>query len=240
MHYLMCFKIKNPKLAFLALIVFAILVSLGTWQLHRAQEKTALLAAFAKHTQYPPLTAAALLKPHDWQFYRATLTGEFLNDKTVLLDNKLFHGRIGYEVFTPFRFKPHSTILVDRGFLAQPPQGRMALPWVKPLLGTQTVTGFLKRPAGYVSLGAMVDQTATPRPFRIEFINLFELKTLLNEPNLNPYLLILDPNHPDAYPLEWQIVTLGPERHIGYAVQWFALALTLLVIFVALNRGRST
>lgn len=234
----MYFKIKNIKLALLALLTFALLCSLGCWQLRRAHEKQSLLAAFNERTQHQPLNESTLQQSGDWQFYRATLVGEFLNDQTILLDNKLFHGRIGYEVFTPFR-GGSSTILVDRGFIPQL-NGRANLPAIKKIQGEQTITGFLKEPSRYVSLGNMVDSTHHGKPFRIEFIDLAQLKTLLNLPQLSSYLLILQPNSPNAYPLEWQIVTMGPERHVGYAVQWFALALTLLIIFVALNRGRST
>ena len=236
----MFFKIKNIKLALVALVTFLLLLSLGFWQLQRAEEKQRLLTAFNEHSQRNPLTATDLQQNQDWEFYRATLTGEFLNDKTVLLDNKLFHGRIGYEVFTPFRLSLSQVILIDRGFLPQTANGRATLPLVKKIPGEITVTGFLKRPSKYVSLGKMVDAMPHESLFRIEFIDLNQLKALLKQPHLAPYLLVLAPNDPSAYPIEWRIITMGPERHIGYAVQWFALALTLLVIFVALNRGRST
>ena len=47
---------------------------------------------------------------------------------------------------------------------------------------------------------------------------------------------MMTPNHTAAYPIEWKIVSVGPERHGAYALQWFALALTLLILWVALNR----
>jgi len=50
-------------------------------------------------------------------------------------------------------------------------------------------------------------------------------------------VLILEENHPAAYTVKWQIVMMSPEKHNAYAIQWFALALTLLVLFLALNRG---
>jgi cytochrome oxidase assembly protein ShyY1 len=36
--------------------------------------------------------------------------------------------------------------------------------------------------------------------------------------------VLLDADAPDGYVRDWQAPTLGPERHVAYAGQWFALA----------------
>lgn len=231
------FKIKNVKLALLALVVFAIFVSLGSWQLSRAQQKRALLETYAARTQHEPYTGKQLADINDWRFYRTRLEGKFDNDHTFLLDNKTFHGKVGYEVYTPF-FANEMTqpILVDRGFI---PIGteRSQLPKVPEIRGNVTILGMLNLPPLYMALGTLSDTAAISWPLRIEFIKLPEIAKLLNQ-QLFPYVLTLDPQDPRAFPMEWQIVNVSPEKHMGYAIQWFALALTLLILFVALNRSK--
>ena len=51
-------------------------------------------------------------------------------------------------------------------------------------------------------------------------------------------LVLLDPAEPDGYVRSWAPPGFPPMRHIGYAVQWFALALTLLAIYVVTNIGK--
>jgi len=227
--------IKNWKLALLALLFFILFTSLGTWQVLRAQQKKVLLQQLAERRLHAPLTANVLTPSGDWRFHQATLSGHFDNTHTLLLDNKTFHGRVGYEVYTPFYAQGLVTpILVDRGFV---PLGnsRKQLPAIKAIAGKVTIMGLLNTPPTYVALGQMQDAARLSWPLRVEFINLKQLTTLLDTP-LFPYLFTLDPKDPAAYPLEWQAVTMGPERHIGYALQWFALALTLLILFFVLNR----
>jgi cytochrome oxidase assembly protein ShyY1 len=51
-------------------------------------------------------------------------------------------------------------------------------------------------------------------------------------------LVLLDPGEPDGYARNWSAPGFPPMRHIAYAVQWFALALTLAVIYVVTNLRR--
>lgn len=232
----MPFHIKNWKLAILAIVCIGILTSLGCWQWSRAHTKEILLKSFTERTEQAPLLTSSLdTKEKDLRFYRAQLSGHFDNDHTLLLDNKIHEGKVGYEVYTPFIADGLSNpILIDRGFI---PIGksRKELPSIRDIPGNTTITGMLNLPPTYVSLGKMTDSSTITWPLRVEYIHLSEVTPLLQH-SLYPYLLILTPKDPAAYDVTWQIVIMPPERHMGYAVQWFALALTLLVIFVALNR----
>ncbi len=231
-------KIKNWKLAVLAFMGIALLTWLGIWQLQRAQQKKLLLATFAARTAQAPVTAAALSNVQDWRFYQVTLDGYFDNAHSLLLDNKIFHGVIGYEVYTPFNAKGlPQPILVDRGFI---PLGksRATLPLLPALIGRYHLSGMLNLPSTYIALGRINESATLTWPLRIEYINLREIMTFMPHDQARaffPYLLLLPPKHEAAFAVEWQVATMGPERHLGYAVQWFALALTLLILFVVLN-----
>jgi surfeit locus 1 family protein len=235
MHQKMPIKLKNWKLAVLALIGICLLCGLGCWQLARAKQKSLLLQTFAARTAHSPLSEQDIAKSGDLRFYRARLTGRFDNAHSILLDNKVFHGKVGYEVYTPFLVTgTRQVILVDRGFL---PLGasRSQLPVIPNIFGTVSILGVLNLPSAYISLGKMTDNVQVSWPLRVEYIDLAQLSKLMSNA-LFTHALILDPKDKSALPLEWQIVTMSPEKHVGYAIQWFALALTLLIIFLALNR----
>ncbi len=227
-------RIKSWKWAGVSLLFISVFIGLGCWQLSRAHQKKILLDAFLKRTKQIPLNINTLHSSDDLRFYRAHLQGYFDNQHTFLLDNKIAQGKIGYEVYTPF--KPDHlaiTLLIDRGFVPMG-QSRRILPLIPSIVGHVDITGMLNIPPRYFAWGEMKESTQITWPLRIEFIHLPEMSTVLNTP-LFPYLLSLAPQDPHAFPIEWQIVTMGPEKHTGYAIQWFAFALTLLILSVALN-----
>lgn len=235
----MSIKIVNWKLAVVALVFFCLFTSLGIWQLLRAQQKQILLKSFTERTEHAPFTAQHLNQVNDWRFYQVELEGYFDHQHTVLLDNKTHHGKIGYEVYTPFKATGLNTyILVDRGFI---PLGasRSNLPVINTPDKKVAIKGMLNLPPTYVALGEMLASAEAKWPLLIEYIEIDELAEF-TKLSLFPYVLTLTPNDEAAYEIEWRAVTTGPERHQGYAVQWFALALTLLILFVALNRKKNT
>ncbi len=231
----MPFKIQNWKLSLLALLFICIFTSLGFWQLSRANQKKLLLASFTERTMRTPLTVQDINHPGDWRFYQARLEGSFDNAHTMLLDNKIYQGMIGYEVYTPFKASGMDTpIMVDRGFI---PIGksRKDLPVIKNITGNITITGMLNLPPTYVALGQIYEAPSIRWPLRIEYVNLSEFPKFLGY-SVYPYVLNIEASDSSAYEVRWQPVTMSPEKHTAYAVQWFALALTLLILFVALNR----
>lgn len=229
------FKIHNWKLALLACVFIGLFTWLGCWQLSRASQKQDLLQSFANRTTQEPVSAKNLNDVNDWRFYRAQLSGTFDNKHTFLLDNKTYKGKVGYEVYTPFHAHGmRSSILVNRGFIPVG-VGRQVLPNIQPIEGDVTLIGMINLPPTYMALGKLIDPIKITWPLRVEFINLPDLANILKD-KLFPYTLSMDPSDPRAYAITWQVVSMAPERHLGYAVQWFALALTLLILFVALNR----
>lgn len=234
----MPFKIKNWKLALLAFLGVCFLSSLGLWQLSRAEQKKVLLASYDQRTQQTPLMSQQLDATADQRFYRTQLEGYFDNEHTFLLDNKTWHGKVGYEIYTLFYAKGLSTpLLVNRGFI---PLGksRDQLPPIKAITGNVTIIGMLNLPPTYVALGQIKESAKLTWPLRVQYIKPSDFALFLGH-SIFPYIVIIDPSDNAAYTVEWQIVAMPPEKHLGYAVQWFALALTLLILFVVLNREPS-
>ncbi len=228
---------KHWKLNLLSLVCISIFIALGCWQLRRAQEKIAILNSFEARTKLPPIAARDLAKVNDWRFQQVALTGKYDDAHTFLLDNKIFNGKIGYEVYTPFKAKGlDQPILIDRGFV---PLGisREHLPAIpRTAKDTVNIQGMLNTPPMYVAFGNIIDGGTVKWPLRVEYINLNEVSHFLKT-NFYPYIVNLNEESSGALQVKWQIVTVDPNRHKGYAVQWFAFALTLLIISVVLNRG---
>lgn len=226
------FKIKNWKLAAGLFVLFCFLNSLGFWQLVRARQKEVLFHSLAQRTTHPPLLARELTNAIEQRFYRATMQGRFDEVHTILLDNKIWNGQVGYEVYTPFKIQGRTeAILVDRGFV---PLGasRDHLPVIQSVHALRQVSGLLNIPPAYFILGKAKD----PRvqwPLRLQYIDPQEVAALLGYPLL-PLVLQVEPQSAGSYPIAWNITVMGPEKHRGYALQWFALALTLLILSITL------
>lgn len=227
--------IKNGKLALAALLCFCLFVGLGYWQLARARLKERLITDFKLQIAAAPLTNHTfVMTPHS-RFRRVQLSGRYDNQHVILLDNKTFRRQVGYEIYTLFYADGiKEPLLVDRGFIAMPGD-RQHMPTITPLQGQQQLVGLLDLPPRYVALGNMRETEQILSPMRVEYIDLKELSVLLGTP-IQPYVVTHLANADNSYPTEQEIFTIPPERHRGYAVQWFALAATLLILFVALNR----
>ena len=47
-----------------------------------------------------------------------------------------------------------------------------------------------------------------------------------------PYVVRLTPDSAGALLADWPLINTRPEKHTAYAVQWFLMALALLLLFV--------
>ena len=117
-------------------IFVAVFVSLGNWQLSRAEEKTVQYELLEQYAKQPPLSLPALsVKLSDYQYREIEILGEYLNDLTIYVDNKIYQGRAGYHIVTPFKVKNSKLLVaVNRGWI---PVGddRRILPAVRPEQG---------------------------------------------------------------------------------------------------------
>lgn len=214
--------------ALLALLVAAGLAQLGRWQLQRAQEKDALLAGIAR-AQSSDLVELSRLPPgSELRFRAVAVRGRFLGDHQVLLDNQLQQGRPGVRAYVPFQLAADSRlVLVDRGWLARSDRTQ-ALPVAAVPQGEVELRGVLLDPPGAgIMLGAAQQSTW---PVLLTRIDIAELQSRLGLPLLDFVLEDLDTPRAESI----RAGMLPPERHRGYAVQWFGLSLTILIIYAVL------
>ena len=220
-------------------LLLAAFVSLGYWQIGRYRDKQAMVESFATGSETSvELAAQRVAELPRYQHVR--VRGTYDPTRQLLLDNMpSAAGRPGYRVLTPLRRSGSDVLLmVDRGWV---PLGatREDLPDVSVPSNEREVSGKLDElPAPGLRLGDAAAPDATRWPRVLNFPTRRELETVLGTP-VEPRLLLLDADAADGFEREWRpAMRFGPARHLGYAIQWFALALTLTVIFVALSLRR--
>src|SRR5690606_32473960 len=185
--------------------------------------------------QARPLALAAdpaRIRDYDW----AAGSGRFADAPAVLLDNQQRDERPGvraYRVFQPSA--PGATpLLVELGWLALP--GDRTLPRVPRPEGELRIAGLLAPPPSHGMMAAVV----VPQPDGQLLATGLDADALLAQmrlPALAPRILKLDPDNPLGYARDLDVLpnTLPPKQHLGYAVQWFALALAVLAIALVLT-----
>lgn len=220
-----------PTLAYLCLL--PILVSLGVWQLNRAEQKQQFFTLQEQRLQSAPMTlnTGVKLDVVDQKYRSVSATGHYDSTHQFLLDNQIHAGRAGYFVLTPFILaEANQAVLVNRGWI--PASGiRQQLPDVTVEAAPITVIGRIN---SFPSIGLKLPGADVPSgswPSVVGVVDNTILAKVLGYP-LMPFQIELDKQATNGYLRDWQQTTLmRPEQHTAYAVQWFALALLLSVLF---------
>jgi surfeit locus 1 family protein len=210
---------------------------LGSWQLQRAEDKRALLADYlAAQTEAPvPLGAQT---PAGARPLAVNATGTYDVQRQLLLDNQSLRERPGYHVWTPLRLEDGSLVLVNRGWVAQFAD-RAVPPALAAPAGVVELRGLWRAlPRAGLATAAPACQAVQRFPHFVVYPQRAELACVLGEPVADGVLL-LDPRAEGGFAREWSFAELiPPERHVGYAVQWFAIAVAILILFIKLNLKR--
>lgn len=224
----------NARILCFALIFLPITVSLGFWQLQRAEQKVAILAAQNGRIEAPAVDLKGVVTEADNQFRNVWVTGDIDNDRTLLLDNRVRHGRPGYEVLTPLRVVSDGKslwLLVNRGWLMGGVD-RSKLPTV-PRLEAEMLQGYLYRSEP----GVVLKDEAWQRGISPQVIQTLDGAKAADYLGgfVYPYTLRLRDTLNNELETGWQVINVSPEKHIGYAVQWFLMGLALMVLSLFAN-----
>lgn len=222
----------------LTLTAFAILINLSWWQLNRAAEKTAQLQRLAA------LQAAGALQPSQLTLLTSTDIdaaplqgrGRWLAPYIWLLDNQIVRGRVGYDVIVPVQAAGLAQpLLVNLGWLAAP-ERRDMLPQVE-IAAEFNLDGLLRTKVdGLMLLGQNAEDSGR-WPMRIQQVNYAQLS---EQSALQLYPALLYQQHDSVFVAHYQPVVLSPEKHRGYALQWFLLAIAVLgVALAASHQGKA-
>ena len=203
---------------------------MGNWQAQRAATKRALGEELERSLRAPPFELRTDT-PHAESLVmkRVAAQGRFLDEHTVYLENKLRHGRAGYEVVTPLRLNGVH-VLVNRGWVAAA-KTRDVLPVVPTPAGEVRIEGIaLARFAHALQAG----EARGPRRQNLD------LEAYAKETGLRLHPIVIEQHSPAADGLlrEWTRPDVGIEKHQSYALQWYSLAGLAIVLFVVLSLRR--
>lgn len=223
----------TPRLGMSLLAVLAILLftRLGFWQLQRANEKKQMLSAHQQLAKEAPILWGATDKlPQQYQPLK--MSGHYL-PAILLLDNQHYQHQFGYQVISPLLLTNDRVVLIDRGWIAGD-VSRQILPIINRPNGAVDIVGSAYYPSSKNwLLGQMIEKEEADVTV-IELVDPKLIGQFLHK-SVYPFIIRLDKHADHGFVREWAIVSMPPERHYAYALQWFAMALVILIIFIALN-----
>lgn len=215
-----------------ALAAAALTARLGLWQLDRAAQKVAVQQAIDLARDMPALRLPEL--PADASgvkrvlHRRAVAEGRWIQEATVLLDNRPLDGRSGFIVVTPLRLADGRALAVQRGWLPRDGRDRTQVAPFDTPAGDVRIEGRINaRLSRWFDLGP-----GSPGPIRQNL----ELDAYGREFRLQllPFALLQEelPGEPtEGLVRRWPVPTTGVQMHYGYAFQWFALSALVIVLY---------
>ena len=246
----------------LLVVLFA---RLGLWQLDRAEEKRSMLAAKELASTAAALTALGERTfIQDIEYRNVELSGSYDYSRQFLLDNRIYKQQAGYEVITPFYpLDTDGFILVNRGWVGH--NGNRNDKPVIPFATTdQLVKGVMTNPSKGFSIGPAIEdvevfqnedpvvahnegQRSEGRvvkraelrkqnwPLMLQYIDYATIADKVDKIPLVRGVVVADQGQNGSLIYNWQPVANGPEKHYGYAFQWFAMLFAVIFLFIYLN-----
>jgi surfeit locus 1 family protein len=213
--------------AFLIIATLALLISLGFWQLDRADEKRAIedQIANANAGDVEFITSVEFLQERE--YYHVRLLGSYVGDKQFIYDNQIVDQVSGYYVLTPFVLQGAAkAVLINRGFI--PWNGRRDQIADIDIADKLTeVKVQISKPVKRIELKA--SEITQDFPVLVQALDLDEM-SIIASLDFVSVVGLLSPESENGFVRQWEPYTGSIERHIGYAIQWFLMALVLAFI----------
>jgi surfeit locus 1 family protein len=221
-----------PTLAAIAMI--ALTLSLGNWQLNRAQYKRGLQARFDSAGAGPAIhLPGSKVNEQELQYHKVELKGKFDPAHEIYLANRIYQSVPGYHVLTPMEIGDSGMyVLVNRGWVAAG-INRSDLPEVKTPQGLVSIEGIAEIPSKhYLELSGNTVQGKL-----WENLNMEKYAATVPYP-LQPIMVLQLNDTGDGLIRKWERPDTGVSMHMGYAFQWFTMAFAILVTYIVVNTKR--
>lgn len=233
----------------LALVMVGLFVNFGFWQLRRLEQRRAVNAVIEGREHLPPQPLSEALVPGEAvaEYLPVVVAGTFDPDHEVLLRGRSLNGRPGFDVLTPLLLGADagpwagSALLVERGWV---PYDHDTVPVADaaPPVGPVTVTGELRAPqtppTGVLARIAARDPAEGPL-VQSFYVDVERLSPQMPYPLVPAYVVLREQAPPTrgALPEALPEPELGEGPHLGYALQWFGMALVGAVGYFFLLRS---
>ncbi len=210
----------------------AFLVSLGFWQLDRADQKRTIEASIQKANTGVVELIINQNELLNKEYYEVRLQGSYIGDKQFIYDNQIVDQASGYYVLTPFVLSGQSNaIMINRGFI--PWNGRRdQLDDIAVDSTYREIKIQVSRPIKRIEL--KTSDISNQFPVLIQAID-FDVIEEISSTSFVDVIGLLDPSSDDGFVRKWEPYTGSIEKHIGYAIQWFLMALVLGIIGIRIG-----
>ena len=224
-----------------AVLVLAVLIGLGTWQLQRKAWKEGIVARIASRVTAPPVPLAEVtsrLGPNaDVEYTHVTANGRFHHDKERYLYAPSSKSGLEWHVLTPLETAPGHIVWVNRGSVPdarRAPQARAE----GQVPGTVSVAGLGRQP--HAATFTPTNDVARNIWHWADIDGLTRSAFSAGEVKAANVVIEQDavPPVPGGLPQGGVTRLSIPNRHLEYAVTWYGLALTLVGVFVAFAAKR--
>ena len=222
-----------------AVLAFAVLIGLGTWQVQRMTWKEGLIAALTERlaaapVPLPPPAAWSALDHAGDEYRRVTFSATFDHGREALIYAAASSFRPdvtgpGYWVFTPARLADGAFVIVNRGFV---PDARKdpATRAEGQIEGPVEITGTMRWPDARHWFSPN-DDPSHNLWFARDPASIADAKGV--SPAAPFYVEQESPVPPGGLPQPGRLVVKLPNQHLQYAVTWYGLALVLVGVFAA-------
>lgn len=223
----------------LSLLALSVLLALGTWQVYRMQWKETLIEDVSERltadpSSLPASTSWSDLDPDTYQYTRVKITGVFQHahqqESYMVVSNPIggLYGGQGHWIMTPFELKSGKLVWVNRGFV---PNALSENDIETGFLEEITLTGLMRRPesASFATPGNSEGFDGNIWFVRNPAAMTAEAK--LDDSNVAPFFIDLDADEDVLLPQSGETRVQFENRHFGYVLTWYGIALTLLGVF---------
>ena len=212
-------------------LVVALFVYLGLWQLQRAEEKQQMLDTQQVQSHQQPLRwSPGHILPVQYQSVRVRGTALPV---LLLLDNQHQQHLLGYDMIVPVLLDANQVVLIDYGWIAGDPS-RATYPSMPIPQGRLNLIGQAYYPSNKSWLLGSAVEYPRAGVFLLERMDVNSLRDLLHK-SVYPFMIRLQPKGHQSLVRDWPVISMSPTRHYGYALQWFVMAVVLVILYVALN-----
>lgn len=223
----------KSKILIFAIIFVPITISLGMWQIERANEKKLIIANYDKLLVSAPIALQKNQMLNNWQPIETTGTYE---DTIVYEDNAINNGKAGFKVYHLFRNDDGTFIFIHRGFIERN-LIKNNLPEVEIPAEKKSIYGttLFKQNNAFVK---NIEESDSRIIQEFNASLLIDKYPMLKDKYLHPFLFNLDLRDVNKYqPIE-KPVNMTASKHIGYAIQWFGLCAALIILTIYAYRRK--
>ena len=239
-NYIFKFKLI-PTLIFA--ITFCGFIVLGFWQIDRADQKNVLNSNYIDRQQEAIIVLDknnVIDEKSSLLWRKVEFEGSFINKQNIILDNQIFNQIAGFNIITPFKIKgSDSLVLINRGWHPNL-KNRETLPIINEISDERILQGHIASfPVSGIKLGKNNIETLNSQIFRFQRLDAAELNYFFSA-KIMPYMIYLDPIIDKELYGNFKLPAPDSQKNYGYAFQWFAFAITLLIIFIRLSMKRKS